>query len=506
MLPARRKAILNPRVMSDADWDAVVGKHDSVIDDVITTLADVPNNGFNPGVTIPLHNVQWDMPPDLGTLRSIWDFRNSIINWRLNLGHHIQAYIHMRNSTMDVPLNHMSVAQENGPALGGTGMSVYGLDIKSRIDAIWPGDGQTVGNSSVVDLTRIKPTGYVSWIGFPLAPGNIPVTVKGLAGTTGEVLDEALLPTVGFVQPNHVYTAGELISTDRNCLYQVSTGGTSGSGTLADGRAWYRAWHGGDSGSPPQVMFKDLPSNDTTQPFSDGPNTLKLAFIGRVTHADGMQIIRAGSVDITRTKIFGYPNSCIIIQGSARSYDNGEPPTGPVRVYNCDLRASGYFTTSLGQWLYVNTNSRDPDNPTRCAGRWRRSSGGVWSLWSTPWLGRPEGVSIINNLFRPRDTDGAQPFYPTNRVVFAHGSTGDWPIYVRSEADRQAGYARQWSSPGVIDPAVLEERFQRGVWPGAVDARSWIVFADNVDEAGNIIYPIDRTGTGFDAQGYYTGA
>lgn len=514
----------SPATMTGGDWDAAVGNHQPTTR-TITMAADLPGNGIAPDTVIELNNVLWQS--DVGRLQAIFYIDNSTIDHHIAVNR-VGSYVQMRNCTVDVPLTNMGMYKgapvTNGGILETASVSMYRVDVKTRIDGIWPGDGSSpgVGNPSVIDLCRFNGPGFTPYDGYPLAPGNIPATVKGVAGTTGALCTDAQfaaakrLPATG----GATYAAGDLVATGNNLLYQVSTGGTCSLGPVS-GQSFWSYWPGGSLGGA-AARFKDLPSNDTTQPFSDGPDTLRLVFIGFYMHSDGLQIIRTGHIDVRRTKISGFPNSCMLIQSAGRSYDNSDNPTGPVRIVGCDLQAAA-CNGQPGQWLYVNTNQPDPNytgaNSGVYVGRWLRSSSGVWSAYSQPWLSRPEYISITGNLFRNREGNNTAPqfnyniqtVYGGSRTNLANGSgsttVGDHPVYVRSEADRQAGITRQWSAPGVIDTAVLEARYQYGIFPGACDARSWIVFADNVDQTGAIIYPKVRFSVpGFDSQGYYIGA
>lgn len=516
----------SPATMTGGDWDAAVGNHQPTTR-TITTAADLPGNGVTPDTVIELNNVLWQRNPDTGPLQAIFYIDNSTIDHRI-IVNRVGSYVQMRNCTVDVPLTNMGMYKggpiTNGGVLDTTSVSMYRVDVKTRIDGIWPGDGLSVGvgNPSIIDLCRFAGPGYAPYDGYPLSPTNIPATIKGAAGTTGALGTDAQFQGVKqlAISGGATYVAGDLVSTVNAALYQVSTGGSCSPVQLVNGQNFWNYWPGGSLGGA-ATRFKDLPSGDTTQPFATGPDTLQLVFVGFYLHCDGVQVIRTGHVDVRRTKISGFSNSCMLIQSAARSYDNGDNPTGPVRIVGCDLRAASYNGLA-GQWIYVNTNQPDPNytgaNAGVYVGRWLRTAG-VWSANSAPWLGRPEGVSITGTLFRNREGDNVspqfsasrQPVYGGQRTLAANGSgstaqAGDHPVYVRTEADRQAGITRQWSAPGVIDTAVLEARYQYGIFPGACDARSWIVWADNIDQTGAVIYPRLRYSVpGFDSQGYYTG-
>lgn len=493
--PKARQQPFNPRT---ADW-TLIGNHQATT----TTVNVLADTGLTAsGQVYQGSNVLWQKDPDVGGIRAFVNLKNSAVIKKLFVSHATDSFITMRDCTADVPLLGMSPDQFNGACLGGSGVALHRCHVKSRIDGVGP-TSEVTGNPSVIDQCWIEGPGFNTYRGYPLAPGNIPATVIGSAGTTGAPPTDAQFASATMFQASTVYAAGAFIGSDGAHLYQVSTGGTTGANI---------------TGWPITTLFKDLASNDTTQPFATGPDTLKLIYVGDYMHADGVQVGRYGALDITRTKIAGFQNSAVFIQSSAQA--QGLPlsndPAGPIRIVNCDIQALS------NMWVYVNSIGGDTQFSGAYPGRWVRTAG-VWSaLSASPWFARPEGVTITGNLFRNRVSDGRSPqfnaagdkftwaLWGTASITVSTGVSGapvgDYPVFVRTEDDRQAGVTRQWSSPGVIDTTVLEARFQKGIFPGACDARSWIVWRDNIDEAGALINPLPRAGaSGFDSQGYYTG-
>jgi hypothetical protein len=637
--PRPGQAPWQPLAMSDAEWVSMTGRRYPTT----TTISSMSSGQYYSGTSgtqVSLSRTDWAVENIPNNYEYNYDgllsATDAQLNGRLNADHGTGNYYAISHSNINGELQNYPFAQSNGAMVGGSGSSITYCDIYSEIDGYWPGDGLSPqnGNPSIIEYCRFHGPGFATYSGSPLANSNIPITTIGLQGTTQANLTEVELESITNVQASTYYSAGALLSDGGNHLYQVSTAGTSGSGTglsaatvtastnasggsiasdtyayqvaalwgaasskqsvtttgsssvntvswtavtgalgynvyrqaLSSGtwyvntvsktttsivdngsnytwsgspqtalsppstsanQPWYQYWPGGTNG-PAQTPFLNLISSDTSMPFPDGTNTLQLAYIGPVQHSDGIQMGRAESVIIRRNKISGFSNSCVIIQSSAAPYDSSQSPAGPVWITECDLQATD------NTWVYVNTNSGDPNyagtGNTSYAGRWLRNpTTGAWTAYTQPWLGRPEMITITDNLIRNRILGGLSPdianqglggFINCAGSVFGvngssatdiHGNPikGDYAVFVPDEATRQAGIAAQFQSDGVtIINSVLEQRFQYGIFPSACDARSWIVYARNIDQNGNEIFPqyTNRPGSsGFDNNGYYIG-
>jgi hypothetical protein len=511
-------APLRPENMTDADWAQLTGPTLSTTS-TVTTASQLPSSGFSAGNAIDLSRMLWEIAPG-ATLHAMFQANHTQFFKALGVGHSNTSHIAGYRCSVNATLNDMILSTNNGGVLTGTGMSILQGRVNTQLDGIWPGDGLVTGVASRIESTWVSGPSSQSYYGYPLASNNIPVTVVGSAGTTGAYMSITQFNSVLTVAASTVYTAGQFISTVGGNLYQVSTGGTTGSGFISGSTTlyWWQAWTGGQS-STSSTRFCDLSSSDTSQPFSDGPDALKLVYIGPYMHDDGMQIPRAGTIDIYNCRIDNMNNSDIFIQSSGASYENNTStypqPAGPVRIVGCDL---GY----AGRWIYANCLGTDSVYNTGIyAGWWQRSTGGAWSAYASPWLGRPNYITITDNLFRD-SAGGVMPSYSgaTNTVEPLEMSSGghttyngssanlaqDYAVFVADENTRNTGIATQTNSDGSINSTVLEQRFQYGVFPGACDARSWIVWARNRDQRGAEIIPYLRGGqTGYDSKGYYTG-
>jgi hypothetical protein len=507
LIPVAKQRPFNPRT---ADWAVESGNQTRPIRTVTkhTDIAPIVN-----GAVVQVDRALWTTRQTAG-LREFLKITNSTITQAVQQSAAANAITQLIRCTVDVDLPGMPDGMFNGGCLFGSTWLLYRTHVKSRVDGISAGDGLvTGGNITVIDRCHIEGMG-TAYAGWPLLPSNIPVTVVGPAGTTRFGMTDAQTASVVHLAENTYYKAGQLIDTPLNGMcYQVSSAGTSGAGNVAGTTSpWYFAWPGGSRATPGWNNFFQLNPLSTAQPFADGPDTLRLVLIGPVIHGDGIQTGRYSPLVVSRTRIEGFANSCIFIQSSSPSPSTD--PAGPFVVNNCDLEADA------NAWIYANTLGADPTFSGAYAGRWVRSSTGVWSAYNKPYLARPEYLTVVGNLFRNRKKDGMSPQFDPTRALFwaiwtsttpglVHPATsavkGDYGVFVRDEETRTAAIARQWSSPGVINTAVLERRYQYGIFPGACDARSWIVWRDNVDENGALINPVVRVGGVFDAQGYYTG-
>lgn len=447
---------------------------------------------------------------------------------RLTIGHGAANRFVFRRSSHLVPRLGMSYDQKNGGATDGSSIDAAESEFYSDIDGLWPSDGIAMGyggRPSVLDRCVIRGNYILSFSGFPVAAGNADGTVKGLAGTTGEPVALPQMSTAVPAALSTYYAQGQLIY-DAQTLWQVTTAGTTSSVTPVIGsdnvsHTWTTVWPGGVADGVIEPRFMDLAAGATSQPFANGPNTLRLVYIGDIAHGDGLQLPRAGITQVVGCKIGGFQNSECFVQASAKSYDGVSlDPTGPFIILDSDVQAYS------NQWIYFTCNASDAVYGSGVfPGRFKRDKvTGVWTANTLSYLGRPEFCAVIGCRFLNRTVDGAVASFkttgaypiertPTSAVgnsTATNGSgatgTGDYPMYLPSEARRRELIANQTNTDGTPNFATYEARFKHGFFPGACDARAAIVWAGNTRQDGTMVHPLSRQGrSGADAFGYYIG-
>jgi hypothetical protein len=522
--PRLGQAPWDPLNMTDGEWASITGIRKPTTTTITSSTAIYENNQI-----LSLSNTNWLGDTTVDALVSATD---SYINSALGQGHGTDRFLALSHSTLNGVLTNYPAGAENGSIFGGSGMAFSYNNVYSEVDGLWPGDGLPPGsgNPSIVEYCYIHGPGtFETWYGLPLAANNIPATVIGLEGTTQSNMTDEQMESVVTITASTYYEAGAFVFTGAG-IYEVSTPGTCSSGNVTQNGVtalWYEFWPGGSHGTSNTPFFL-LNSSDTSQPFADGPDTLKLVYIGTYQHDDGIQMGRTEPVAIRRTKIAGFSNSCTFIQSSAAPYGSPSPwPAGPITITECDLQAAGNC------WIYTDSLGVEPTWTGAMPGRWFRALDSAdWSANPEPWLGRPEMITITDNLIRNRLSDNLSPNsfgsgsyqnfggfinMTTNDPNLVKGSYSflhdDFPVFVPDEATRQAGIVTQFNSDGTINTDILEQRFQYGIYPGCCDARTWIVLARNITEAGTEIFPtysyrtnitINNT-LAFDDRGYYLG-
>jgi hypothetical protein len=492
----------------------------------------------------------------------------------------------------------------NGGAFGNGSMSLSQFDLKSESDGLWPGDGISpggfqaatgLGHASVIEYSRITGPTFLSFGGWPAAAGNIPITTVGPAGTTGEPPTTAQMQNVVQASPGAVYAAGQLVcgTTGIFSLYQVSVGGTCGSdiaswpangpylyqntftlsNVFADGPDTLQLCPIGslfhcDAIQSGRAQCIDIRYNRITgYPNSSGffqSSAQAYDAYNSVSTSAGSPVVTGTSFQPSLagqwcfiTGVAGYFIVSAVLSSTQLQMSTAIPttvsgatltigaPTGSIRVQHCHIQPSGGC-----RWLYVDSLYQDPYYLNNVmGGRYMRNpTGPVWMPFvgntlgpaPTPYNGRPEFVTITDNVFY--DTapySSTNPFlgslvlapsftlpisatnFPPVDAADVYGKIGsgamngsgaacaggDWAVWVPDEATRQAGIKAQYQSDGITPIfSVFEQRFQYGIFPGACNAENWIVFARNRDQRGNTLYPTQRYScAGFDSHGYYIG-
>jgi hypothetical protein len=434
-----------PENLQPAEWDARVGPTQSQT--ISYTSANQPAVSNSPNNIINLSRSNLNV---VGlTFNGFMQINHSVVQsgYQMAYGHDTRnSQTAAFRTLFNVPLGSMYATEPNNGGIVNGPVSLVQSDVQTQLDGIWPGDGCYYGLPSIIENVRVQGSVAIMFYGYCLQPGNIPATTIGDAGTLDPVnptvaqclAASAVTPTAGAV-----YSAGQTMVTSIGgfqYMFQVSTGGTC-SGTTS-------GW--------PTTPFFQLASNSTAQPYADGPNTLKVICVGPFLHADGVQIARAGAIEVRHSKITGTTNSCMLIQSSAASYDTANAfglgagynsytvsttassttVTGTGQVFSSGMVGQNYFIVGLGYVVVALVQSTTQMTITQPAA----STVSVAAMY----VPNPTGpVRVIGN-----DLTGLNQylFINTNTVDPVYGNGVYAGRYVRSNTGVWSAYTSPWLS------------------------------------------------------------